>query len=69
MAKPVNVLTPDAPDSENPDKPVKQVKPGSGIKVNPLPPAPKPKRYAKGGSVSSRADGIAQRGKTKGKVV
>lgn len=29
----------------------------------------KVKKMAKGGSVSSRADGIAQRGKTKGKVV
>jgi len=27
------------------------------------------KKYAKGGSVSSRADGIAQRGKTKGRFV
>jgi len=26
------------------------------------------KKYAKGGSVSSRADGIAQRGKTRGKM-
>jgi hypothetical protein len=33
------------------------------------PPAPKPmppKKMAKGGSASSRADGIAQRGKTRG---
>ena len=29
----------------------------------------KMKKYAKGGSVSSRADGIAQRGKTRGKVL
>jgi hypothetical protein len=28
----------------------------------------KTKKYAKGGSVSSRADGIAQRGKTRGKM-
>lgn len=28
-----------------------------------------PKKYAKGGSVSSRADGCAQRGKTRGKMV
>lgn len=27
------------------------------------------KKYAKGGSVSARADGCAQRGKTKGKMV
>ena len=35
-------------------------------------PAPKPtmpaKKMAKGGSVSSRADGVAQRGKTRGKM-
>lgn len=33
-------------------------------------PAPKPaeKKFAKGGSVSSRADGVAQRGKTRGKM-
>ncbi len=30
---------------------------------------PTPERYAKGGSASSRADGIAQRGKTRGKMV
>ena len=29
----------------------------------------KAKRYAQGGSVSSRADGCAQRGKTRGKVL
>jgi len=28
-----------------------------------------PKKMAKGGSVSSRADGCAQRGKTKGRVI
>jgi hypothetical protein len=33
-------------------------------------PAPKPvKKMAKGGSASARADGIAQRGKTRGKIV
>jgi hypothetical protein len=30
------------------------------------PPKKKPKKMAKGGSASSRADGIAQRGKTRG---
>jgi len=30
---------------------------------------PTPERYAKGGSASSRADGCAQRGKTRGKMV
>ena len=29
----------------------------------------KTKKYAKGGSVSSRADGCAQRGKTRGKMM
>jgi hypothetical protein len=32
-------------------------------------PAPAPKKMAKGGSASSRADGIAQRGKTRGRMV
>jgi hypothetical protein len=31
--------------------------------------ASKSKKYAKGGSVSARADGIAKKGKTKGKFV
>ena len=30
---------------------------------------PSPDRYAKGGSASSRADGIAQRGKTRGRYL
>lgn len=29
---------------------------------------PSKKKYAKGGSVSARADGIAKKGKTKGKM-
>jgi hypothetical protein len=32
------------------------------------PPKKKEKKMAKGGSASSRADGIAQRGKTRGKM-
>ena len=32
-------------------------------------PAPTTKKLAKGGSASSRADGIAQRGKTRGMIV
>jgi hypothetical protein len=55
---------------------VKDYKPpvaGSGIKVEKEPkpmPAPKPvKKMASGGSASSRADGIAMRGKTKGKYL
>ena len=35
---------------------------------NPMPPSGKAKKFAKGGSASSRADGIAQKGKTRGKV-
>jgi len=36
---------------------------------NPKPAASEPKKMAKGGSASSRADGIAQRGKTRGTIV
>lgn len=36
---------------------------------NPKPTASAPKKMAKGGSASSRADGIAQRGKTRGTFV
>ena len=64
------------PDSVPVDEPVAK-------KPKPAPkPAPKPpiypgsvpvdepvKRMAKGGSASSRADGIAQRGKTRGTIV
>lgn len=39
--------------------------PGSGIRVDGKP----VKNMAKGGSASSRADGIAQRGKTRGTLV
>ena len=35
----------------------------------PMQPASAPKRMAKGGSASSRADGCAQRGKTRGTMV
>lgn len=33
------------------------------------PPPKKPKKMANGGSASSRADGCAQRGKTRGKMI
>lgn len=46
------------PEAEN-DGPPKDSK---GRDINPRP-------YKKGGSVSSRADGCAQRGKTKGRMV
>lgn len=39
-----------------------------GGSVKTVPKASKPKRMASGGSASSRADGIAQRGKTKCKM-
>lgn len=105
MPKPVNLLTPDAPDSEDPRKRMVVPKPGSGIRVGPIPvdardkdiytaekgvpPMPDEgptenvknvknaknaknakniKKYAAGGSVSRRADGIAQRGKTNCKM-
>jgi len=43
---------------------------GSGIKVTKEPPPPaKPKKMASGGSASSRADGCATKGKTRGKMV
>ena len=35
----------------------------------PPPPMPKPVKKASGGTASSRADGCAQRGKTRGKIV
>lgn len=39
------------------------------IMPSPEPGEQKPKKLAKGGSASSRADGIAVRGKTKGMIV
>lgn len=39
------------------------------IMPSPEPGEQKPKKMAKGGSASSRADGIAQRGKTRGMIV
>jgi hypothetical protein len=66
------------PDSTPVDEPVrtgtKPQEPGSAIKVEkepkPMPtPAPKMVKKAGGGSASSRADGCAQRGKTKGTIV
>lgn len=36
---------------------------------SPEPGEQKPKKFSKGGTASSRADGIAQRGKTRGKVL
>ena len=63
------------PDYTPVDEPVrtgtKPQEPGSGIRVEkePKPVAPKVVKKASGGSASSRADGIAQRGKTRGKMI
>jgi len=42
--------------------------PGSGIRVDGKPVKPE-KKMASGGSASSRADGCAQRGKTRGTII
>ena len=52
------------PDSGTP--PPQDIDGGS---VRTPPKAPKPKRMASGGSASARADGCAQRGKTRGKII
>jgi len=64
------------PDSTPVDEPIpKDYKPpvaGSGIKVEKEPkpvPTPKTVKKASGGSASSRADGIATKGKTRGTIV
>jgi hypothetical protein len=120
MPRPVNLLTPDAPDNDRPEKQQRPPEMGSAIRVLPvpakkrakevkapvddldkdiytaekgIPPMPDEgptknvrknplvpdeipikgvKKYASGGMVSSasrRADGCAQRGKTRGKMV
>lgn len=51
------------PDSGTP--PPQDIDGGS---VKTAPKASKPKRMASGGTASARADGIAQRGKTRGKI-
>lgn len=40
----------------------------SSLPMSPKSPASAPKKLAKGGTASARADGIAQRGKTKGRM-
>lgn len=60
-----------------PPPPLPNPKPGSMTKPQNLPGKPEKKKafgegmtkYAKGGTASSRADGCAQRGKTKGRMV
>lgn len=53
----------------NPDSGAPPPQDIDGGSVKPAPKASKPKKMASGGSASSRADGIAQRGKTRGKIV
>ena len=50
------------------DEPGMPEQPGSRIRVDGKPVKPE-KKMASGGSASSRADGIAQRGKTRGKII
>jgi hypothetical protein len=64
------------PDSTPVDEPIrtgtKPQEPGSAIKVEKEPkplPTPKAVKKASGGSASSRADGIAIKGKTRGTMV
>jgi hypothetical protein len=52
----------------NPDSGAPPPQDIDGGSVKPAPKASKPKKMASGGSASSRADGIAQRGKTRGKI-
>ena len=71
MAEPVYKDSVPIPDKINTEKDVPPNMPGSGIKVEkePKPVTPKVVKKAGGGSASSRADGCAQRGKTKGTIV
>lgn len=70
MAEPVYKDSVPVPDRINTSKDIPPNMPGSGIRVEKEPkPAPKVEKKAAGGTASSRADGIAQRGKTKGTIV
>lgn len=53
----------------NPDSGMPPPQDIDGGSVKPAPKASKPKKMASGGSASARADGIAERGKTRGKIV
>lgn len=53
----------------NPDSGMPPPQDIDGGSVKPVPKASKPKRMASGGSASARADGIAQRGKTRGRII
>jgi hypothetical protein len=53
----------------NPDSGTPPPQDIDGSSAKPAPKASKPKKMASGGSASSRADGIAQRGKTRGRVI
>ena len=52
----------------NPDSGAPPPQDIDGGSVKPAPKASKPKKMANGGSASSRADGIAIKGKTRGKM-
>ena len=71
MADPVYKDSVPIPDKINTEKDTPPNMPGSGIKVEkePKPVAPKVVKKAGGGSASARADGIAIRGKTRGKMI
>jgi hypothetical protein len=56
------------PDSTPVDEPVAKPKKAKPKMYPDSVPVDEPVRMAKGGSASSRADGIAQRGKTRGKM-
>jgi hypothetical protein len=53
----------------NPDSGAPPPQDIDGGSVKPAPKASKPKKMAEGGSASARADGCAQRGKTRGRMV
>jgi hypothetical protein len=55
------------PTAKVPPKPAP--KPSKEVQYPDSVPVPDPVTYAKGGSVSSRADGCATKGKTRGKMV
>jgi hypothetical protein len=56
-------------DIRNAPKMEKAYNDASSTPPNPAPKASAPKKMAKGGSASSRADGCAERGKTRGTMV
>jgi hypothetical protein len=69
MTQPSRPSQQEIEDIRNAPKQEKAYNAASSVAPNPAPPASAPKKMAKGGSASSRADGIAQRGKTRGTMV